>query len=150
MVHGEPELVPGRAFIILGSHGIDLQKRVSNLYSRKEIGNHAYLFQRSVGESQHVDHANNLARFIHNGQIQVMAIWLVVSPQIEFVRRELEHTVHLAQSRLDAHIGRREIRMRSHHTNNTAGGGVKTRRNHSQDDILAGEDTRDRPLILNK
>lgn len=46
----------------------------------------AYLFKCSVGEPQHVNHAHNLARFIHDGQIQVMTIWLVVSLQIELVR----------------------------------------------------------------
>ena len=58
--------------------------------------------------------------------------------------------MHLAQRRLDAHVRGRKVGVGRHHTDDTAGGRIQTRRNHTQHHILAGEDTRDRALVLHQ
>src|SRR5262249_55509970 len=58
--------------------------------------------------------------------------------------------MHLAESSLDGHIHGSKVGMGGHDPDNAAGSRVKTRSNNSQDDILAGKDTRDGTLILNQ
>lgn len=61
-----------------------------------------------------------------------------------------ERTVHLSQSRLDAHVDGGKVGMRRHDADDAAGGGVQTRRDHTQDDIFAGEDARDGAVVLDQ
>lgn len=56
--------------------------------------------------------------------------------------------MHLAESRLDAHVHGRKVRMRCHYSYNTASHGVEPCGNNAEDDILAGEDTGDGSVVL--
>lgn len=87
--------------------------------------NFAYLVKSGVSQLQYIDHANNLARIAHNGQVKVVPV------------------MHLAESGLDAHIHGREIWVGGHNPDDTASDRVKTSSNDTENDVLAGEDTSD-------
>jgi hypothetical protein len=73
VIHGEPELVPGWAFVILGLHGIDLGFELDEVSKRLRV-DYIYLLQSGIGELQHIHHANNLATLVHDGQIEIVTI----------------------------------------------------------------------------
>ena len=90
------------------------------------------LLQSGISELEDVNHADNLASIVHHRQVEVVAI------------------VHLPQRSLDGHVHGRKVGMGGHDADDAAGGRVKTWGNHTKNDILAGEDTRNRPLILHQ
>ncbi|KAI6748353.1 hypothetical protein HG530_015633 [Fusarium avenaceum] len=58
--------------------------------------------------------------------------------------------MHLAESSLEGHIDGSKVGVWGHDTHDATVGGVQTRCNNSQNDILAGKDTRNSTLILNE
>lgn len=58
--------------------------------------------------------------------------------------------MHLAKSSLDGHVHGRKVGVRGHHTDDAASGRIKAWGNNTQNNILAGEDTRNSALILHQ